>query len=117
MLLNLFPEAESIGLVAGLPAFIVAASPKLKEVPNHFWPFALFAGLVIAGVFLGAAAHWQWSIPVTTALAVAGVLIGFLIRTLDTFRRFWLPAGLLLAFAIGAIVFSFGHYGLDLCWP
>jgi O-antigen ligase len=50
-------------------------------------------------------------------LLTAGVLIGFWVREFEELRRFWSPVGILLAFLAGAVVFLFGHYGQNNCWP
>jgi len=59
--------------------------------------------------------HPNWS--ALGGLLAAGALIGFWVRAIDEFRRFWVASGLLLALLAGGILFAFGHYGQNNCWP
>lgn len=116
LLLNMLFAPEIMGIVAGIPAFIIAAAPGAFDLRRRWLPLAF--GALGALAFLAVALRSGWSLLLFGGgLLGAGALIGFCERTIAAFRRFWFPLGVLLALAIGGVVFMFGHYGQNNCWP
>jgi hypothetical protein len=117
LLLNMFFAPETIGIVAGIPAFIVAGSPGAFGLSRRRLPLA-FAGLGALAIVLAVVLRSGWStVLFGGGLLAAGALIGFCVRAIAELRRFWLPTGILLALIVGGIIFMFGHYGQNNCWP
>lgn len=117
LLLNIFFAPELAGLLAGVPAFVIAASP-FELGPRTQW--LSMALLAVAGVSLGVTAtvHSTWStLPLLGVVVGYGALVGFGVRRLHEIRRLWLPFGILLALTVGSVIFAFGHYGHNNCWP
>jgi hypothetical protein len=117
LLLNLFGVPEILGIVAGIPAFLIAASPDHLDLRRHWLTLGFSLLGVAAIVLVGAMRAGMLGSLVLGSLIAAGALIGFWTRALEEFRRFWLPIGILLALLVGSIVFAFGHYGQNNCWP
>ena len=117
LLLNTFGVPEILGLVAGAAGFLIAASPDHLDLRRNR-PVIGFVVLTTVVVSLVAVMRGgSLGLLMFVALLAVGVLIGFCIRTLKGVRRFWFPAGIFLAFVIGFVVFSLGHYGQNNCWP
>jgi hypothetical protein len=117
LLLNIFFAPEIMGFVAGIPAFIIAAAPGSFDLSRRRLPLA-FAGLGALVVVLAVVLRSGWSsLLFGGGILGAGALIGFWIRTIVEIRRFWFPFGVLLALTIGGLIFMFGHYGQNNCWP
>jgi hypothetical protein len=53
----------------------------------------------------------------SAGLVACGTAIGLWIRNSEGLRRLWLPFGLVLAIAIGGVIFASGHYGNTSCLP
>jgi len=117
LMLNMFGAPEIWGIVAGIPAFVIAAYPETINFRRRWLPL-VFAVLAAGAICLVALGHsgWLGLLFVGGTLGV-GALIGFWIRASEKFRRFWFPIGILLALLAGGIIFSFGHYGQNNCWP
>jgi hypothetical protein len=117
LLSNMFGLPEIAGVIAGIPAFVLAAYPGVPNLRHRWFSFA-FAALVAVAVAVVALSHANWlGVFVWAGLIVGGALIGFWIRAIDEFRRFWLPMGIVMALCLGSVIFSFGHYGQNNCWP
>lgn len=115
ILFNLFLVPEILGCIAGIVAFVIAAIPiAMKPV------WLVSASIVLAAL---AAVHgvaptpaWSAQSAIIEAL-MAGAVAGLSVRVVPKALRFWLPLGALVALALGAMVFAFGHYGQNNCWP
>ncbi|MGA8575790.1 MAG: hypothetical protein WB609_08950 [Candidatus Cybelea sp.] len=117
LVLNMFGAPEIMGMVAGIPAFLIAAFPDNVNLRRDGL-FLAFTLLAIVAIALVAAmrAGWQGFL-LFVALIGAGSLLGFWTRALEEFRQFWLPIGILLALSVAGVIFLYGHYGQNNCWP
>jgi hypothetical protein len=111
ILYNIF-GGPIIALAAAIPAFIGAAvSPTLKVgLPLIFVAVASAAVALTLTNLVNA--NW-----VIAPFIAGGLIIGLGVRFTEKFRRFQLSGGILLALIIAIAIFSFGHYGLDNCYP
>lgn len=117
LLLNMFGAPEILGLVGGTAGFLVAAAPEYLDLRRNklvlgFAALNMIVVFIIADMRAGLVGFLLF-----VGLVVAGALIGYCIRKLEEARRFWLPTAILLALTIGVMIFSFGHYGQNDCWP
>jgi hypothetical protein len=118
LLMNMFGVPEIMGVVAGIPAFLIAAYPPNVGLRRYAptLSFTVLVALVVA--LVGAMRSGFWGFLFAVGLIAAGAVIGIWTRALlAEFRWIWLLAGILLALAAGSVVFSFGHYGQNNCWP
>jgi hypothetical protein len=117
VLLNLFGAPEIMGLTAGIPAFFIAASPAGLDFRRYRLQ-VVFVGLVALAITLVVLARTGLTgFLLFAGIVVAGAVLGIAVRELEAVRRFWLPLGIASALLVGAVVFSFGHYGQNNCWP
>jgi hypothetical protein len=103
--------AELLGLFGAIPAFVVAANPKLFDAaPDRRTMTIIALGLAVLALqlFVDFPAFW---------VPIMGVVIGLLIRWYEWVRSSWLVLAVITAIALGVIQFSGRDFGLNNCWP
>ena len=116
LMFHLFGIPESESLLAGTPAFVVAALPATSNLGPRWLPHVL-AIFSVAAFCIAPVVVFASVVLTLLGFVTAGAVVGFLIRGSRTLERFWLPLGVALALSIGGTIFASGHYGMDNCWP
>jgi len=103
---------------AGLPAFAVASAPEHLDYRARAIGLSLVGILMLGGLVLWWVDHAAWpALRAAIGIVAFSTLIGFGARASVEVRRVWLPIGVVMALALGAIIFATGHYGQNNCWP
>ena len=116
LLFNVLGSPILFGVFGG-SAFVVAASPQPISLPQK-WPGLIFLAIGLIAVILALDFRSATgTIAAAIGLLGSGVLVGLLVRRIEWVRRFWLPTGIVIAVAVASLVWAFGHYGQNNCWP
>lgn len=115
LLLNVLGSPILLGALCG-SAFVVAASPRPISLRQK-WPRLIFLAVCLVAVMAIGFRFAAGTLAVAIGFLGSGVLVGFLVRKIGWLRRFWLPIGIVIALALGSLLWTFGHYGQDNCWP
>jgi hypothetical protein len=119
-MMNVFLIAPMLSFGAGVPAFIVAASPKQVRAGSAVAIGCAAVVLVLilweAHTFVGGLSR---SIAQLALVIACGLLVGALTRRFVFVRRFWLLIGVGGSALIGVVTFALGHYSATYytCWP
>ncbi|HZO92419.1 MAG TPA: hypothetical protein VFB22_01515 [Candidatus Baltobacteraceae bacterium] len=113
-MMNVFLVAPILTVVAGIPAFLVAASPAPSRRPSNL-AMGCSAGVLLA---IGLFARGLDVRAIVVAIA-CGVLVGAATRRVRVVRRYWPLFGIAGTVSIAVVTFALGHYNARYytCWP